>query len=103
MSTASADAAAVLRATRVGDAMTAELIAHRLPPEAPAETYSTPRRLTVRVARLAERQADLEELVTGPPVSAAFGADGSPTPAAAGFAATGACPNTLAASFARCG
>ena len=43
---------------------------HRLPPEAPAETFSTPRRLTVRIARLAERQTDLEELVNGPPVSA---------------------------------
>ena len=31
----------------------------------------TPRRLTVRVARVAERQSDLEELVNGPPVNAA--------------------------------
>ena len=30
---------------------------------------------------------DLEELVNGPPVSASFAPDGSPTPAAAGFAA----------------
>jgi glycyl-tRNA synthetase beta chain len=58
----------------------------RLASSAPAETYSTPRRLTARVARLAERQADIEELVTGPPVSAAFTADGAPTPAAVGFA-----------------
>jgi len=50
------------------------------------ESYSTPRRLTARVAKLAERQTDLEELVTGPPVSAAYAADGSPTPAAMGFA-----------------
>ena len=41
-------------------------------PESPAETFSTPRRLTVRVARLPERQTDLEELVNGPPVSASF-------------------------------
>ena len=33
-----------------------------------------------------ERQADLEELITGPPVSAAFTPDGEPTPAALGFA-----------------
>ncbi|MEQ1871762.1 MAG: glycine--tRNA ligase subunit beta, partial [Vicinamibacterales bacterium] len=65
----------------------AQLNQQRLPPEAPAETYSTPRRLTVRIARLAERQSDLEELITGPPVSAAFKPDGTPTPAAAGFAA----------------
>src|SRR5688572_1438639 len=58
----------------------------RLTTESPAESYSTPRRLTARVAKLAERQTDFEELVTGPPVSAAFKPDGSPTPAAAGFA-----------------
>ena len=34
-----------------------------------------------------ERQTDLEELVNGPPVSASFKPDGTPTPAAAGFAA----------------
>ncbi len=71
---------------QVGEAVLGQLREHRLPPEAPAETYSTPRRLTVRVARLAERQTDLEELVNGPPVSASFRPDGMPTPAAAGFA-----------------
>jgi glycyl-tRNA synthetase beta chain len=58
----------------------------RLPPAAPIETYSTPRRLTARVGKLAERQADLEEVVMGPPVSTGFDATGQPTPAAAGFA-----------------
>jgi glycyl-tRNA synthetase beta chain len=58
----------------------------RLTPASPAESYSTPRRLTVKVAKLAERQTDFEELVTGPPVSAAFQKDGTPTPAATGFA-----------------
>src|SRR3954447_20372936 len=72
---------------QVGEVVIAQLNAHRLPPEAPAETYSTPRRLTVRVARLADRQTDLEEVLNGPRVSAAFAADGSPTPAAVGFAA----------------
>ena len=67
---------------QVGEVIIAQLKEHRLPPEAPAETYSTPRRLTVRIARLAERQSDLEEVLNGPPVSAAFGADGAPTPAA---------------------
>ena len=33
-------------------------------PEAPVETFSTPRRLMVRIARVPERQTDLEELVT---------------------------------------
>jgi glycyl-tRNA synthetase beta chain len=51
----------------------------------PAEAYSTPRRLAVRVAKVAERQDDLEEMLTGPPVSAGY-KDGKPTPAAIGFA-----------------
>ncbi|HLG54403.1 MAG TPA: glycine--tRNA ligase subunit beta [Vicinamibacterales bacterium] len=58
----------------------------RLTSDAPAEAYSTPRRLTARVIRVAERQTDFEELVTGPPVSAAYKPDGEPTPAAVGFA-----------------
>ena len=58
----------------------------RLTSDAPAEAYSTPRRLTARVIRVAERQTDFEELVTGPPVSAAYKPDGEPTPAATGFA-----------------
>ncbi|MBA3296078.1 MAG: glycine--tRNA ligase subunit beta, partial [Acidobacteria bacterium] len=57
----------------------------RIAPGAPVESFSTPRRLTVRVAKIAERQEDLEETITGPPVSAAF-KDGQPGPAALGFA-----------------
>jgi len=71
---------------QIGEVVVEELLERRLPPEAPAETYSTPRRLTVRIARLAERQSDLEELITGPPVSAGLAADGTPTAAGAGFA-----------------
>jgi len=71
---------------QVGEVVLTQLKEHRLAPEAPAETYSTPRRLTVRIAKLAERQTDLEEVLTGPPVSAAFKDDGTPTPAALGFA-----------------
>jgi glycyl-tRNA synthetase beta chain len=72
---------------QVGEIVGGQLRAHRLPPESPVETYSTPRRLTVRIVRIPERQSDLEELVNGPPVSAGFKPDGTPTPAAAGFAA----------------
>jgi len=72
---------------QIGDIVAGQLREHRLPPESPAETYSTPRRLTVRIARVPERQTDLEELVNGPPVSASFKPDGTPAPAAAGFAA----------------
>jgi glycyl-tRNA synthetase beta chain len=64
----------------------ARLNALRLPAAAPIETYSTPRRLTARIGKLAERQSDFEDLQTGPPVSAAFDAAGNPTPAAVGFA-----------------
>jgi len=42
----------------------------RLTSDARAEAYSTPRRLTARVIRVAERQTDFEELVTGPSVAA---------------------------------
>ena len=62
------------------------LKASRLASTAPAESFSTPRRLAARVAKLAERQTDFEEVVTGPPVTAAFRPDGEPTPAAVGFA-----------------
>jgi glycyl-tRNA synthetase beta chain len=71
---------------QLGEKLDARLREFRLTSTARAEAYSTPRRLAARVARLAERQTDFEELVTGPPVSAAFKADGEPTPAAAGFA-----------------
>ena len=63
-----------------------QLEAERLAMDAPPEAYSTPRRLAVRVAGIAERQRDLEDLITGPPVSAATGLDGQATPAATGFA-----------------
>ncbi|MGE0703335.1 MAG: glycine--tRNA ligase subunit beta [Vicinamibacterales bacterium] len=72
---------------QLGDVLVAGLRAERLEPGAPAETYSTPRRLAARIQRLPDHQSDLEELVNGPPVSAGFAADGSPTQAAIGFAA----------------
>jgi len=71
---------------QIGEVFVSQLREHRLPPESPAETFSTPRRLTVRITRVPERQADLEELVNGPPASASFKPDGTPTPAATGFA-----------------
>jgi glycyl-tRNA synthetase beta chain len=71
--------------TQLGHVLEAKLKEARLSTDEPIETFSTPRRLTVRSARIAERQTDLEELVTGPPVSAAFAADGTLTPAGAGF------------------
>lgn len=58
----------------------------RLSTDGPIESSATPRRLTAHVARVSERQSDLEENVSGPAVAAAFGPDGKPTPAAVGFA-----------------
>ncbi|MDP1572439.1 MAG: glycine--tRNA ligase subunit beta [Vicinamibacterales bacterium] len=72
--------------TAIGVQVETALAAHRLAPDAAIETYSTPRRLVVRVEKVADRQSDHEEVVTGPPVSAAFRPDGAPTPAATGFA-----------------
>jgi glycyl-tRNA synthetase beta chain len=72
--------------TQVGQHLEARLKEFRLTTGAPIEAFSTPRRLTARVARLGERQTDFEELVTGPSVSAAFKPDGEATPAALGFA-----------------
>ena len=71
---------------QLADVLGATLASTRVAPHAPIETYSTPRRLTARIAKLADRQDDLDETVTGPPVSAARGADGQPTQAALGFA-----------------
>ncbi|RPH59804.1 MAG: glycine--tRNA ligase subunit beta, partial [Acidobacteria bacterium] len=71
---------------QVGAAVAAGLAEARLHVDAAIETYSTPRRLTVCNARVAERQTDLEEVLNGPPVSAAFNPAGEPTAAAVGFA-----------------
>src|SRR3954453_630429 len=71
---------------QLAERVTARLAELRLPPGAPIETFSTPRRLTIQIARIAERQEDRDEVITGPPVSASKGPDGQPSPAAVGFA-----------------
>ncbi|HKQ56265.1 MAG TPA: glycine--tRNA ligase subunit beta [Candidatus Eisenbacteria bacterium] len=48
-------------------------------------SYGTPRRLTLFVKDLAERQADFDEEAMGPAVKVAFAADGTPTRALLGF------------------
>ncbi|MDJ0653064.1 MAG: glycine--tRNA ligase subunit beta [Xanthomonadales bacterium] len=48
--------------------------------------YATPRRLAVSLPGLARQQADRNEERLGPAVAAAFDEDGSPRPAAEGFA-----------------
>jgi len=49
------------------------------------EIYGTPRRLSIVLDGLPEKQADRDEEIKGPPVKAAF-RDGKPTKAAEGFA-----------------
>lgn len=71
---------------QLSEKLQARLKEMRLVPDAPVESFSTPRRLTARIGRMPERQDDLDESITGPPVSAAFNAAGEPTPAALGFA-----------------
>jgi glycyl-tRNA synthetase beta chain len=50
------------------------------------ERFATPRRLAVRVRRLVERQPDRAVERRGPPLKAAFDAQGAPTQAALAFA-----------------
>ncbi len=71
---------------QLAEKLEARLRELRMVPDVPVESYSTPRRLTAVVGRMPERQEDLDEAITGPPVSAAFDAAGQPTPAALGFA-----------------
>jgi glycyl-tRNA synthetase beta chain len=58
----------------------------RIACESPSSPFNTPRRFGVSIPRMHNRQADLEEMITGPPVSASFAPDGSPRPSALGFA-----------------
>ena len=51
-----------------------------------ATAYASPRRLAVLVKELKEYQPDSRLQILGPPVSAAFNAQGEPSPAAEGFA-----------------
>ncbi len=48
--------------------------------------YAAPRRLAVLIEQLEEQQADRSMNLDGPPIQAAFDADGNPTQAALGFA-----------------
>jgi glycyl-tRNA synthetase beta chain len=73
-----------------------ELMARGIAPSE-VETGFTPRRLVLILNGLPERESDREEQVMGPPVRAAFGADGAPTQALLGFAKrTGLEPDQLA-------
>ena len=64
----------------------ARLVETGLPVKVSIEAHSTPRRLTACVPELIDRQEDRDEAVMGPPLSAAFDAEGHPTNAGLGFA-----------------
>ncbi|MNO74666.1 Glycine--tRNA ligase beta subunit [compost metagenome] len=53
---------------------------------AAARCYAAPRRLAVQIDQLAVQQPDRSVNLDGPPLQAAFDANGNPTPAALGFA-----------------
>src|SRR5476651_1722611 len=55
-------------------------------PAGKVETYATPRRLALIASGVPERSPDVQKTLQGPPLKAAFGADGKPTKAAEGFA-----------------
>ncbi len=59
------------------------------------ESFASPRRIAFLIRRVAERQPDQDVKRRGPPLSAAFGADGQPTRAGLAFAES--CGTTLAA------
>lgn len=52
------------------------------------ESFSTPRRLSIIIEGLLDKSLEKEEVVTGPPVKAAYDVGGRPTRAAEGFAKT---------------
>ena len=52
----------------------------------PWHSFASPRRIAVKVEQVLGVQPDQKQLRKGPSVSAAFGEDGAPTPAARGFA-----------------
>lgn len=71
---------------QIAEKIKARLTAMNLKQVGTIEAFSTPRRLAVVVPALADRQEDRDEEMMGPPVSAAYGADGQPTQALLGFA-----------------
>ncbi|MGF1468215.1 MAG: glycine--tRNA ligase subunit beta [Sandaracinaceae bacterium] len=66
--------------------LVADALARRRLGHGAVRALGTPRRLAVRVADVAARQADLSEVVLGPPKAAAFADAGTPRKAAVGFA-----------------
>jgi glycyl-tRNA synthetase beta chain len=73
-------------AAQLGERLKTRLTEDGLPSKATVEVFATPRRLTACQPELVDRQEDRDETIMGPPVSAAFDAEGHPTNAGLGFA-----------------
>src|SRR5690606_14015676 len=73
-------------ATQLAERLEARLTENGLPVRTSVESHTTPRRLCACVPALTDRQEDREERIMGPPVTAAFDAEGQPTAAGLGFA-----------------
>ena len=71
---------------QLAERLAARLAEARIAGRTPVRAFVGPRRLVATVAELADRQSDLQETITGPPVRASFDAQGEPTRAALGFA-----------------
>ncbi|MFD0687021.1 glycine--tRNA ligase [Actinomadura fibrosa] len=78
-----ADRAAEDVATRLADGLRQ---ARLLTDASSMETFTTPRRIIVLVRDVEPREPDTEQVVKGPRLAAAYGADGAPTKALQGFA-----------------
>jgi glycyl-tRNA synthetase len=72
-------------ATQLADLLETGLAENRIP-HGEVRTYGAPRRIVAVVESVGPRQPDRHVRVRGPRASAAFAADGTPTPAATGFA-----------------
>jgi glycyl-tRNA synthetase beta chain len=72
--------------SQLGERLKARLAEEGLPSKASVEVFATPRRLTACQPELVDRQEDRDDTIMGPPVSAAFDAEGHPTNAGLGFA-----------------
>ena len=71
---------------QLAERLAARLAEARIVSRTPVRAFVGPRRLVATAAELGDRQSELRETVTGPPVRAAFDAHGEPTRAALGFA-----------------
>ena len=72
--------------TQLASHLSTRLTEIGLPVGTSVEAHTTPRRLAACVPELVDRQEDRDDTVMGPPVSAAFDAEGHPTNAGLGFA-----------------